>query len=90
MVATAELALADKMCIRDRNGDMGSPFDLSEIETEQEPRGQVTLVGTRRGREQKWVLGPDDWRIHARPTLPAALLASYTTGQQLALSLIHI
>jgi len=66
------------------NGDMGSPFDLSEIETEQEPRGQVTLVGTRRGREQKWVLGPDDWRIHARPTLPAALLASYTTGQQLA------
>jgi CHAT domain-containing protein/Tfp pilus assembly protein PilF len=65
-------------------GPIESPFDLSEIETEQEPRGRVTLEGTRGGVTQTWMIGPDKWRIQARPSLPENLLVIYREGQELA------
>ncbi len=68
----------------DARGQIESPFNLSEIETGQEPRGRVTLDGTRNGVHQTWVIGPDKWGIHARPSLSSPLLAIYREGQALA------
>ncbi|MGO8731188.1 MAG: tetratricopeptide repeat protein [Terriglobia bacterium] len=68
----------------DVKGEIESPFDLSEIEIEQEPQGRVTLEGTRGGLKQEWVMGPDNWGIQARPSLPPTLLAVYREGQELA------
>jgi CHAT domain-containing protein/Tfp pilus assembly protein PilF len=70
----------------DANGRISSPFDLTEIETEQEPRGRVTLEGTRGGAMQTWVIGPDRWDIQVRPSLPPDLLTIYREGQELARS----
>ena len=67
----------------DVKGEIESPFDLSEIETEQEPRGRVTLEGTRGELKLAWVIGPDKWGIQTRPSLPSALLAIYSEGQDL-------
>jgi len=64
--------------------EIESPFDLSEIEIEQGPRGRVTLEGTRVGLKQKWVMGPDKWGIRARPSLPPPLLAILQEAQELA------
>jgi hypothetical protein len=68
----------------DAKGHISSPFDLADAETEQEPRGRVTLEGSRGEARQSWVVGPDTWGIQARPTLPPALLAIYREGQELA------
>jgi CHAT domain-containing protein len=65
-------------------GKVESPFDLTEIETEQEPRGRVTLIGTRGRTTQKWKMGPDKWGIQVRPSLREDLLAIYREGQALA------
>lgn len=68
----------------DAKGEIKSPFDLSEIEAEQEPRGRVTLEGTRGGAKQAWAAGPDKWGIQARPSLTGSLLRIYRAGQDLA------
>ncbi len=68
----------------DVKGEIESPFDLSETEMEQEPRGQVTLEGSRSGLKLAWAMGPDKWGIQARPTLPSTLLTIYREGQELA------
>jgi CHAT domain-containing protein/Tfp pilus assembly protein PilF len=68
----------------DAKGEIGSPFELSEIEMEQEPRGRVMLEGIRGGTKQTWLIGPDKWGIQARPSLPGSLLAFYREGQELA------
>jgi CHAT domain-containing protein/Tfp pilus assembly protein PilF len=67
-------------------GEIESPFDLSEIETEQRPQGRVTLEGMRGGAKQKWVIGPNLWGIKARPSLSGSLLAIYREGLELARS----
>ena len=54
----------------DAKGEIRSPFDLSEVETEQEPRGQVTLEGTRDTANRPWTMGPDKWGLTTRPNLP--------------------
>ena len=68
----------------DLKGEIESPFDLTEIETEQEPRGRVALEGTRGGQKQMWRMGPDKWEVQTRPSLPSTMLASYREGQELA------
>jgi CHAT domain-containing protein/tetratricopeptide (TPR) repeat protein len=65
-------------------GEIGSPYDVSQVELEQEPRGAVTLLGTRGGERREWVIGPDDWGLRTRPDLPPELLAAYLEGAQLA------
>jgi CHAT domain-containing protein/Tfp pilus assembly protein PilF len=65
-------------------GEIESPFDLSAIEIEQEPRGNVTLEGLRGAEKQAWRMGSDDWGIKARPNLPDNLLSIYREGRELA------
>ncbi|HLJ86070.1 MAG TPA: CHAT domain-containing protein [Candidatus Angelobacter sp.] len=63
--------------------EIKSAFDLSWVETEQAPRGEVTLRGLRRGAEQVWKLGGGRWQVTARPDLPDSLLVVYRDGQKL-------
>ncbi|HTC95029.1 MAG TPA: CHAT domain-containing protein [Terriglobales bacterium] len=65
-------------------GEIESPFDLSAIEIEQEPQGNVTLEGTRGEEKRVWVMGPDDWGMKTRPNLSQNLLSIYQEGQELA------
>jgi hypothetical protein len=65
-------------------GEIDSPFDLSNIETEQEPRGAVTLEGLRGTEKQSWMIGPDDWGLKTRPSLSDSLLAICSEGRELA------
>ena len=67
----------------DAKGQIRSPFDLNNIEIEQEPRGKVTLEGTRATTRQIWVMGPDWWGLTTRPNLLGAMLADYREGQEL-------
>jgi len=68
----------------DAKGELTSPFDLSQIETEQAPRGIVAIDGLRGAEKQTWILGPSRWGISAWPNFPQTLLASYRKGQQSA------
>jgi CHAT domain-containing protein/tetratricopeptide (TPR) repeat protein len=68
----------------DLKRQIGSPFDLSEVEIEQEPRGQVTLEGTRGESKQSWAMGPGKWDLGTRPNLPKSALSTYEDGQRLA------
>jgi len=65
-------------------GEIQSPFDLFYTETEQEPRGPVTLAGLSNGKKQVWTLGPSGWGTKVRPQLATTLLAAYREGQELA------
>jgi CHAT domain-containing protein/Tfp pilus assembly protein PilF len=67
----------------DVKGEIQSPFDLSDIEIEQAPRGNVILEGFRDTEKRTWTLGPDDWDIKARPNFPQNLLSVYREGQEL-------
>jgi tetratricopeptide (TPR) repeat protein len=83
----AGLAEGDVILLWTRNdlkGEIDSPFDLSEVEMEQAPRGQVTLTGIRGETKQSWPLGPGKWSIGTRPRLPEDLLNIYSEGQGLA------
>jgi CHAT domain-containing protein/Tfp pilus assembly protein PilF len=68
----------------DAQGEIASPFDLSEIEVEQAPRGVVTVGGVRGTEKRVWVLGQARWGVDARPNLPEGLLTLYLEGQKLA------
>jgi CHAT domain-containing protein/Tfp pilus assembly protein PilF len=68
-------------------GNIGSTFDLTEVEMEYAARGPVTLRGRRGALEQSWTLKtglPGSWGITAHPLLSPALLESYREGQKLA------
>src|SRR5215831_678652 len=67
----------------DAHGEIESPFDLMVLEIDQEPRGPVTLEGLRGGEKLSWKLGPNSWRIKARPDLAADVLAEYLRGEDL-------
>ena len=49
------------------SGSIESPFDLSEVEMEQAPRGRVTLIGTRGRQPARWTLPPGPWGVQVRP-----------------------
>ena len=68
----------------DAKGEIASPFDVSEIEAEQAPRGTVTLEGLRGTTKRTWVLEPGSWGVDTRPNLPESLLVIYLEGQKLA------
>jgi CHAT domain-containing protein/Tfp pilus assembly protein PilF len=68
----------------DTKGQIESPFDLSEIEAEQAPRGRVMLEGKRGEATQIWAIGPDKWGIQTRPNLTGSLLDIYLEGQEQA------
>src|SRR5258708_6213708 len=62
-------------------GTIESPFDMYEIEVEQEPQGTVTLVGMRGEEKRNWTMGPNVWGFQVRPSLDEDLLSLYQTGQ---------
>jgi CHAT domain-containing protein/Tfp pilus assembly protein PilF len=64
-------------------GVVESPFDLAEVEMEQEPLGRVALEGTRGESKREWVIGPDKWGIQTRPNFTGDLLAAYLQGREL-------
>lgn len=66
------------------NGHFESPFEVLEIEAEQKPRGRVTLEGARHGQKLTWSIGPDQWGVEVRPSLPSRLASLYREGQELA------
>src|SRR5262245_47308212 len=55
-------------------GAINFPFDLTEVEVEQPPRGTVALNGTRESRNISFVLAPGAWRIRVRPEMPEQVL----------------
>jgi CHAT domain-containing protein/tetratricopeptide (TPR) repeat protein len=65
-------------------GEIESPFDLAEIETEQKTLGMVKLEGLRGTERRVWPLGPSDWGLTTRPNFAGAFLTSYREGQDLA------
>ena len=67
-------------------GQIGSPFDLTEIEIEEAPRGTVTLTGIRNGQSFSAALSPGEWKINTRPQMSEASLAAYQRGRQLVAS----
>ncbi len=67
----------------DVKGEIQSPFDLSEVEIEQEPKGQVTLRGMRGGVAQTWAVGPEKWGVETRPNLPESELTIYDEAREL-------
>ena len=68
----------------DASGGIQSPFALASVETEEAPRGVVTLEGLRGPEKRVWQLGPANWSIQVRPNFPDPLLTTYREGQQLA------
>jgi CHAT domain-containing protein/Tfp pilus assembly protein PilF len=70
----------------DSKGEIQSPFDIMDVETEQRPLGGVQLEGLRGTARQRqtWSLGPSSWGLTTRPNFPEPLLSSYLQGQELA------
>lgn len=64
-------------------GEIGSPFDLSEVEIEQAPRGPITFAGSRNGEGFSATLPAGEWRLSIRPQMPKTLLAGYQEGKTL-------
>jgi CHAT domain-containing protein/Tfp pilus assembly protein PilF len=64
------------------SGSVESPFDLSDVETEQAPRGLVTLTGRRASAEFNWALRPTRWGLTVRPPLSDRFEALYQEGKQ--------
>jgi CHAT domain-containing protein/Tfp pilus assembly protein PilF len=62
-------------------GAIDFPFDLTEVEVEQAPRGEVTLEGIRDGRNVSFRLVPGPWNIRGRPQMPAEVLPAYLKGK---------
>lgn len=68
----------------DVKGQIESPFDLAKIETEQAPRGSITVSGLRGKEQLSWAIGPDVWGIQARPDFQGTVRDLYLKGQELS------
>jgi CHAT domain-containing protein/Tfp pilus assembly protein PilF len=70
----------------DSKGEIRSPFDFSQVEIEEGPKGQVALEGMRDNAAHGWIVGMGRWGGSVRPNVPEALLAIYREGQELSKS----
>ncbi len=71
----------------DVHGKLESPFDLSWVELEQSPRGEVSLQGHRGADPQVWKLRDvveGGWGIEVRPEMSQDVLSLYRQGRTLA------
>jgi CHAT domain-containing protein/tetratricopeptide (TPR) repeat protein len=64
-------------------GDVRSPFDLAQVEREQAPRGELTLLGEREGGPLRVRIPPGEWRLSVRPAFAAADLDAYVQAKAL-------
>jgi CHAT domain-containing protein/Tfp pilus assembly protein PilF len=64
-------------------GTIESPFDMAEVETEQAPRGPVTLAGRRGSQDIASTFPPVPFGLTVRPMLPEVLLKAYREGKDL-------
>lgn len=64
-------------------GEILSPFDLDEVESEQSPRGAVTLSGERDGKPFTADLPSVRWEIIAVPRFETDIQALYRQGGQM-------
>ena len=64
-------------------GDLDSPFDLDEVDVEQAPRGEITLLGRRQGELLQARLAPGDWKLETRPQLSQQELEAYQEAEAL-------
>lgn len=65
------------------DGTIESPFDWTEMLTEEAQRGTVTLRGWRSGKEDAWSLGLRAWGLTVTPVLPARLTEKFRTCHEL-------
>lgn len=61
----------------DLRGEISLSFDLTTVEIEQAPRGEITLEGTEDTARRAWVLGQDEWGLGTRPNLLPPLMSAY-------------
>ena len=54
------------------SGPLASPFAVAAVETEQAPRGPVTLRGRRGWRSRSWTVPVGTWGLETRPPLDSA------------------
>lgn len=64
-------------------GQLRSQFDLVEVELEQAPRGELTLVGARGGAPLAVRMPRQDWVVSVRPPFDDAERAAYEDGRRL-------
>ena len=65
-------------------GEISLPFDLTTVEIEQAPRGEITLTGTEATASRAWVLGQDKWGLGTNPNLLPPLQSAYREADDLA------
>jgi CHAT domain-containing protein/Tfp pilus assembly protein PilF len=64
-------------------GPIASPFDLSDVELDEAPRGPILLTGRRGRTEINWPLPPVPFGLRVRALLPEGLLRTYQEGRDL-------
>jgi tetratricopeptide (TPR) repeat protein len=64
------------------SGVLRAPFDLTDVQVEQAPRGIVTLQGSRGGEKKIWHMPLSAWEIEVRPALEPGFLTLYEQGRQ--------
>ena len=62
---------------------VASPFHLSDLETEQAPRGPLKLQGLRGDQPRSWTIAPGPWDLATRPVLTPHLASLHALGKQL-------
>jgi hypothetical protein len=65
-------------------GTFVSPFDVAELEVEQAPRGQVTVIVRRNEDSLRLEMPRLDWEMVTRPRFGEVDLAAYEEGRTLA------
>jgi CHAT domain-containing protein len=68
---------------QEAHGLLSGPFDLAHVETEQSPRGLVTLSLVRHGEALSLALPRTEWRIDVRPPMAPAAAALYAEARRL-------
>ncbi len=63
-------------------GELSSPFDFSEVEREEAPRGPVKIEGRRQGEPFTVELLPGRWGIEGRPWFPQDATAIYLEARK--------
>jgi len=59
------------------SGRFLSPFDVREVEVEQSPRGELTVLGLRGDQPLQMVIPSGRWRMDTRPAFDPATRAAY-------------